>query len=208
MSLASRSWWLSSGLLGNLGVLGRRRLGRPSPVIGLPSPVCFLTSSISCAASSSQLLYQLHAGPCSFCCSDRPPRQGRHRTCVLGSGILQLAFCDSQRHWRLETCDRPIPSQPLRSLHPVPHGNFGFRPPVAPPRRLDGVIRSTRCLPPGPCPSGLSEVSQVLHGADVFQFKALCFGLFSAPQVFTRVMAPVSSFMHCYGFRILRYLDD
>ena len=45
-------------------------------------------------------------------------------------------------------------------------------------------------------------------GAEVFQFKALCFGLSSAPQVFTRTMAPVSSIMHRYGFRILHYLDD
>ena len=45
-------------------------------------------------------------------------------------------------------------------------------------------------------------------GAEVFNFKALCFGLSLAPQVFTRVMAPVSSIMHRYGFRILRYLDD
>ena len=45
-------------------------------------------------------------------------------------------------------------------------------------------------------------------GPEVFQFKALCFGLSSAPQVFTQVMAPVSSIMHRYGFRILRYLDD
>ena len=171
MSLASRSWWLSSGLLGNLGVLGHRRLGSPSPAIGLSSPICFSASSLSCAASSSQLLYQLSVGPCSFCCGDRPPRQGRHRTCVLGSGILQLAFCDTQSHWRLETCDGPLPSQPLRSPHPVSHGNFGFRPPVAPPRRLDGIIRSSGCLPPGPCPSGLSEVSQVLHGSRRFSIQ-------------------------------------
>ena len=45
-------------------------------------------------------------------------------------------------------------------------------------------------------------------GAEVFQFKALCFGLSLASQVFTWVMAPVSSIMHRYGFRILRYLDD
>ena len=45
-------------------------------------------------------------------------------------------------------------------------------------------------------------------GSKVFQFKALCSGLSSAPQVFTRVMAPVSSIMHRFGFRILRYLDD
>ena len=45
-------------------------------------------------------------------------------------------------------------------------------------------------------------------GAEVFQFKALCSGFSSAPQVFTWVMAPVSSIMHRYGFRILRYLDN
>ena len=42
----------------------------------------------------------------------------------------------------------------------------------------------------------------------VYQFKDLCFGLFTAPQVFTRVMAPVSAFLHCAGIRIRRYLDD
>ena len=45
-------------------------------------------------------------------------------------------------------------------------------------------------------------------GEDVYQFHALCFGLSIALQVFTRVMAPVSSIMHRFGFRILRYLDD
>ena len=42
----------------------------------------------------------------------------------------------------------------------------------------------------------------------IFQFCALCFGLLTAPQVFTRVMAPVSAIMHRHGFWILRYLDD
>ena len=45
-------------------------------------------------------------------------------------------------------------------------------------------------------------------GDAVYQFRALCFGLSSAPQVFTRVMAPVSSIMHRHGSRLLRYLDD
>ena len=42
----------------------------------------------------------------------------------------------------------------------------------------------------------------------IFQFKVLCFGLTTAPQVFTRVMAPVSSVLHSQGVRMLRYLDD
>ena len=45
-------------------------------------------------------------------------------------------------------------------------------------------------------------------GDAMYQFRALCFGLSSAPQVFTRVMAPVSSIMHRHGFRLLPYLDD
>ena len=42
----------------------------------------------------------------------------------------------------------------------------------------------------------------------VYHFRALCFGLASAPQVFTRVMAPVSSILHSMGIRLCRYLDD
>ena len=42
----------------------------------------------------------------------------------------------------------------------------------------------------------------------VFQFKVLYFGLFTAPQFFSRVMAPVSAILHSLGIRILRYLDD
>ena len=45
-------------------------------------------------------------------------------------------------------------------------------------------------------------------GEEVFQFHALCFGLSTALQAFTRVMAPILSIMHRHGFRILRYLDD
>ena len=42
----------------------------------------------------------------------------------------------------------------------------------------------------------------------VYRFKALCFGLSTAPQVFTWVMAPVSAILHSLGIRMRRYLDD
>ena len=45
-------------------------------------------------------------------------------------------------------------------------------------------------------------------GGKVYQFKVLCFGLSTAPQVFTRVMAPVSAILHRMGVRLRRYLDD
>ena len=42
----------------------------------------------------------------------------------------------------------------------------------------------------------------------VYQFRAFDFGLASAPQVFTRVMAPISSILHSMGIRLRRCLDD
>ena len=42
----------------------------------------------------------------------------------------------------------------------------------------------------------------------VFQFRALCFGLSTAPQVFTRILAAVSAWAHSHGIRLLQYLDD
>ena len=45
-------------------------------------------------------------------------------------------------------------------------------------------------------------------GGKVYQFKVLCFGLSTAPQVFSRVMAPVSAILHRMGVRLRQYLDD
>ena len=45
-------------------------------------------------------------------------------------------------------------------------------------------------------------------GGVPYQFRVLCFGLATALQVFTRLMAPISAILHRYGIRILRYLDD
>ena len=42
----------------------------------------------------------------------------------------------------------------------------------------------------------------------VYQFKALCFGLSTTPQVFTRVFTAVLAWAHSRGIRLLRYLDN
>ena len=42
----------------------------------------------------------------------------------------------------------------------------------------------------------------------VYQFQALCFGLSTAPQVFTKVFVVMSAWAHSHGIRLLRYLDD
>ena len=47
-----------------------------------------------------------------------------------------------------------------------------------------------------------------VSNGQVYQFKALCFGLSTAPQVFSRAMAPVSAILHSMGIRMRRYLND
>ena len=42
----------------------------------------------------------------------------------------------------------------------------------------------------------------------IYRFTELCFGLSMAPQVFTRVMAPVSAILHSLGIRMSHYMDD
>ena len=45
-------------------------------------------------------------------------------------------------------------------------------------------------------------------GGKAYQFRVLCFGLTTSPEVFTKVMAPIAVFLHRIGIRIVRYLDD
>ena len=47
-----------------------------------------------------------------------------------------------------------------------------------------------------------------VFNSKVYQFRALCFGLTTAPQVFTRVLAPLAKIAHLAGIRIILYLDD
>ena len=42
----------------------------------------------------------------------------------------------------------------------------------------------------------------------VYQFRAMCFGLSTAPQVYSRVFAVVSAWAHSHRIRLFRYLDD
>ena len=49
---------------------------------------------------------------------------------------------------------------------------------------------------------------QFLSEGTVYQLKALCFRLSTAPQVLTLVFAAVSAWAHSHGIRLLRYLDD
>ena len=73
---------------------------------------------------------------------------------------------------------------------------------------LDVFYRPHRCVLLDSCPSGISAISSFCLKGCVHQFRALCFGLSTAPQVFTRVLTLVPEWEPRRGMLLLRYLDD
>ena len=59
-----------------------------------------------------------------------------------------------------------------------------------------------------PVPPASRHFLRFMFRDTVYHFKALCFGLSPAPQVFPRVMALVSAILLSLGVRMRRYLDD
>ena len=152
----------------------------------------------------------LRPGAGSHCGSCRFANEGCHRTGILGTRFLQLFVCHSEGHRWLAAGYRSFSPQPLCRLFAVSYGNVPFSPPIPPPRGLDGMVSIDLqdIYLQFPVQPESRRFLRFCVGHQTFQFQVLCFGLSSALQVFTRVMAPISSIMHCYGYRILRYLDD
>ena len=134
--------------------------------------------------------------------------QAGHGTGSSGSRLLQSPVCSPGGFRGVAPHHRPIHPGHLPRVPAISHGDSSVRPSFHSPRRLDDLIRSSGLIPPGSDPSGIASVSLLHHGRSLYQFRVLCFGLTTAPQVFTRLMAPISAILHRYGIRMLRYLDD
>ena len=202
-----RHWGLSCESLGGLGVLGSRSVGRGGLAVRLPDSFSCSSISLPCSDTPTELFPFVYPGSCS----------------------------DMVVDMRVKGAIEPAPSSPgyYSRLFVTPKVTGGWRPVIDFSRLNRPVLVSHFHMGTGQsvlqslCP-GDWMVSLDLQGAylqipvhpssrrylrfcvgdSVFQFRALCFGLSTAPQAFTRAMAPISSIMHHYGFRILRYLDD
>ena len=167
----------------------------------LSDPLRPSTSSIRASALPVGVLPTLHQGSRLKPVASRPSSEGGSRTSPSVSGFLQPSLPRQEGFGVLAPHHRSVDPERLHHLVTLPHGDSSVSPEFHPSRRLDDL--------PGPAVHHDSRryLRFVVDGKP-FQFRVLCFGLTTAPQVFTRIMAPVSAILHRHGVRMLRYLDD
>ena len=119
-----------------------------------------------------------------------------------GSRLLQSPLPGGEGVWRLETRDRSLAPERVRPADSVQDGNSRFCTVICQRGGFSSFPGSEGCVLSDPDPS--RKLLRFTSEGTVYQFQALCFGLSTAPQVFT----VVSAWAHTHGIRLLRYLDD
>ena len=170
----------------------------------------FLTkTSFVRPTSPHAILYPVfHQGKSLGAGVPRSPPQASHRTGSSDSRLLQSPICGPEGFRDVAPHHRPVYPE-----HFIASQRFHMETPQS-------VLRSIR---QGDWMISLDLQDAYLQvpihpesrlylrftmGGVPYQFRVLCFGLTTAPQVFTRLMAPISAILHRYGIRMLRYLDD
>ena len=101
----------------------------------------------------------------------------------------------------------PLPYPSLCGRVTLSVGVHSVCAPVSKSGGLAGLLRSPGSVHSSDGSSASRPFLRFLLRDTVYQFQALCFGLSTAPPVFTWVMAPVSALLHSLGIRMRRYLD-
>ena len=114
-------------------------------------------------------------------------------------GVVDLEVMTFGRH--------PLPYPSLCGRVTLSVGVHSVCAPVSKSGGLAGLLRSPGSVHSSDGSSASRPFLRFLLRDTVYQFQALCFGLSTAPPVFTWVMAPVSALLHSLGIRMRRYLD-
>ena len=183
---------------------GDRSSGRlPRPVHGLSSSPSSHTGIVSDVpgrlSSGSSLAARGRGDACQRSLRNRPRS---------GSRLLQSPFPGGEGDWGLEACDRSLSFERLRPAHAVQDGNSRFGAVVCQRGDFLASLDLKDAYFQIPIHGSSRKLLRFISEGTVYQFKALCFGLSTAPQVFTRIFAAVSAWAHARGIRLLRYLDD
>lgn len=114
-------------------------------------------------------------------------RSGRRGPRPQLPGLLREDFCSHESFRGLAHSSRPFPTEQLPASNKVQDGNAGICQGGSQARRLGHVYRPDRHLLPHTHPPIRPEVAEIQMGENIFQFRALPFGLSLAPWVFTMV---------------------
>ena len=191
-----------------MGGSGSGCLGRGGLARGIRDPFLTKTSFVRPTPPHAVLYPVFHQGKSFGAGVPRSPPQTSHRTGSSDSRLLQSPICGPEGFRGVAPRHRPVYPEHLHRISAISHGDSSVRPPFHSPRRLVDLPRSAGRIPPGSGPSGIASVSSLHHGRSPLPVQVLCFGLTTAPQVFTWLMAPISAILHRYCIRMLRYLDD
>ena len=210
MSRSNRSRRLSVAPLAGVERRGSETLGGGSLAVGIPDSLPLGSHFIQGSHPFAGVCSQVHQGQSSGGGGSGSPEQGCHRVGSASiSGLLQPAVCYYESFRGVEAGHRPVHSELEGAADILQDGDTPIRSSLGSSGGLDGVSGLEGCVLAGANASGFTQVPQVHGGGGkVYQFKVLCFGLSTAPQVFTRVMAPVSAILHRMGVRLRRCLDD
>ena len=178
------------------GGSGARILGwwRGGAEGGISLPVC--SSSVLGTHPHAFVFPDVHQGESSlggdpFACSEG--HSGARSSSF--SRLLQLVICGVEDLWVVEACDRHLAFEPLHQQDSIQDGDECVGSSFSLPGGLDGLLDLKEAyLQVLVHPESHKFLRFVAFGR-MYRFRALCFGLSTTPQVFTRVMAPVSSIL-------------
>ena len=208
MSLASQGRWLSLPPLVHLEGQGCGSMGGGGFGDGIPHPLFIPSSSLSGSDPFFKLFPRLHRGEGSSWRDFNSDREGGSRASSLLSGLLQPHVCCLEGVGLVEAHHRPFPLEQVSSSNKVQDETSRLV--LRAVRRGDWMVsidlKDAHLQVPFHPES--RKFLRFIAFRKVYQVKVLCFGLSTAPQVFTRVMTPVSVMLHNLGIQILRYLDN
>ena len=168
------------------------------------------SNRICSTSHNSQWLCQstktkLPVGMCTANVTEKSSDSGKN---VCNSGISQQVISSTKAGEKMAPSNRSQCSQQSFNSSNIQNGNRGADKKLHLQRGVGSFCRSYRRVFSHPYSPKISKPTSVSCRGRSFQFRALPFGIATAPLEFTRVVKEVKLMLQNRGIRIHQYLDD